>query len=705
MDVPTVPSLGPPAAPERAAAGFGGLRAVAAGLLVTATVAADLAGGWSRRHDGPTMSVFLVLILVETLVSVVVGVLVARRHPSNAVGWLLMLHGAGVAVVLSGGDGSREGGGRLVALVDQLGQGSWPLLYVNLALVAFVFPDGRFPSPQWRRFVWGCLAGYVAFFVAAAFDVSSFRTDYPRLQPQLPQLPTVLVDTLGTVGLAAIATSLVGAVLCARARLRTARGEDRLRMLWFAWAALGVPGGLAACWLDYWLTGGNGTITVAGVTVTGSVLPLAIGVAILRQRLFDIELVLSRTLVYGTLTALVVTTYAAIVWLLGSLAGDRGLAGLVAVGVVAVVIQPTYSRLRRRVERWVYGDRSDPSAALRRLSDRLEDTLDAEQVVASVTESVAEALRVEHVLVDLDPDSGGAGGAPLAGASEPDRAVSVPLTYQGRRLGRLLVQVPSGRTFSEADRRLLDDLARHAAVAINAVHLTLDLQRSRARLVSAQEEERRRLRRDLHDGLGPALAAIVLKLNAADAMAEGAERVRVMGEIRAETKGAITEIRRLVDDLRPPALDEVGLVAALRQRASSMTPDHGGGSGPRFDVDGPDSLALPAAVEVAAYRIATEAMTNVVRHSGATRCSVTITVNGALEVVVVDNGSGAWNLAREGVGWTSMRERAGELGGSCTIAARTEGGTLVRAVLPLRSPDRSRVAVPQQVSDERRMRP
>jgi signal transduction histidine kinase len=232
-------------------------------------------------------------------------------------------------------------------------------------------------------------------------------------------------------------------------------------------------------------------------------------------------------------------------------------------------------------------------------------------------------------------------------------------------------------------------------VAVNAVHLTLDLQRSRARLVTAREEERRRLRRELHDGLGPSLAAIVLKLNAVDSMVgdHGVDHAArgLLAELRGETKAAIAEVRRLVDDLRPPALDEVGLAAAIQQKAASLSRpdgrDAGGGSPLVIDVEGPARMPpLPAAVEVAAYRIATEALTNVARHSAAGRCSVTLTVNGALEVRVADNGAGPGQATRAGVGWTSMRERAAELGGSCTITRRPEGGTLVRAVLPLPDP-------------------
>jgi signal transduction histidine kinase len=221
-------------------------------------------------------------------------------------------------------------------------------------------------------------------------------------------------------------------------------------------------------------------------------------------------------------------------------------------------------------------------------------------------------------------------------------------------------------------------------VLLGAVRLSLDLQLSRERLVTAREEERRRLRRDLHDGLGPALAAVGLKLGSAAARIHDPDTRALVEEARLETRSAIADIRRLVDDLRPPALDEVGLMGALRQQAQRFSRP-AGADGPALVVtlDGPEAAPpLPAAVEVAALRITTEALTNVVKHARATRAVVTVELDGGLLLSVQDNGCGPVGSGPRGVGWDSMRERAAELGGSCTVAARPEGGTVVRAVLP-----------------------
>ena len=656
---------------------------ILAPLALLGTAAAGAVGFTWWLDEG--MGWFFLLVVVDSMTAAVVGWLVVRRRPGNAVGALLLAHGLVAAVMLMSPDETTPS----APLLDQLAQGMWVVLYVFIALIGYVFPDGHIPSPFWRRYVAACLTGHLLFIVFAALDTGDFRATHPGVTPPIEvsvDVPTWLQVAGLVLSLGSVPALLVGAVVCAARRLKRSEGEERRQLLWFTWASLSIPAGLSLCWVDAWLTGSNGGVpTLLGVLISGTVLPVAIGIALFRSRLFDIELVLSRTVTYGVLSLLVAGTYAGVLVAGRALVGGEDAAGLAAVGVVAVAILPVHARLRRWVERWVYGDRSDPTVALRRLSDRLAATAGPEDVVRTVADTVAEALRVDRVTVEVDRAGEPAGaGDPTDGASAeppagPGRVV-VPLLHQEERLGRLVVDVPPGRPFTPADAALLDDLARHAAVVVKAVYLDLDLSASRARLVTAREEERRRLRRDLHDGLGPALAAIVLKL---DAVGRTAPEARgLVAELRTEARSAIEDIRRLVDDLRPPALDEVGLVAAVRQRADSLT--RSGDESLVVEVAGPSSPPeLAAAVEVAAYRIATEAVTNVVRHAGASRCLVTVSVNGALEVTVADNGSRPWDAGRVGVGWSSMRDRAAELGGTCEISRRAEGGTLVRAVLPL----------------------
>ena len=281
----------------------------------------------------------------------------------------------------------------------------------------------------------------------------------------------------------------------------------------------------------------------------------------------------------------------------------------------------------------------------------------------------------------------------------------LPLTYQSERVGELLIAPRGpGESFTPAEQRLLRDIAQQAGVAAHAVRLTGDLQRSRERLVTAREEERRRLRRDLHDGLGPALAIHSLKIGAARSLlaqtlapiAEPppsrpsvASADVLLAELEQDIASTLADIRRLVYDLRPPTLDELGLAAAIRESAARYALAAAPNLEPlRITVDAPEHLPpLPAAVEVAAFRITQEALTNVLRHARARTCRICLSVADDLVLEIVDDGLGlsaAANGHGGGVGLASMRERAGELGGACLIETPPAGGTRVFAHLPLR---------------------
>jgi len=268
----------------------------------------------------------------------------------------------------------------------------------------------------------------------------------------------------------------------------------------------------------------------------------------------------------------------------------------------------------------------------------------------------------------------------------PHQLLRLPLIYQAETVGHLLLgsRTPD-EPFTSGDRRLLDDLARQVGVAVHATRLTGDLQRSRERLVTAREEERRRLRRDLHDGLGPTLAAQTLKVGSARALyqRDAVAADALLGELESDLQLALTDIRRLVYDLRPPALDELGLVGAIREHASRYGVGTKETQGLCIGIEAPEPLPpLPAAVEVAAYRIVQEALTNVVRHAHAHTGWVRVDVDGSLRLEITDDGIGLPSPRHIGVGLVSMRERAEELGGSCIVERQVAGGTRVLARFP-----------------------
>jgi signal transduction histidine kinase len=361
------------------------------------------------------------------------------------------------------------------------------------------------------------------------------------------------------------------------------------------------------------------------------------------------------------------------------------LLSLLATGLIAVLFQPIHHRLQRAVNRLAFGDRDDPYKVLSQLGRQLRETAVPEETLPAITATLCQALKLPYAAVALNTAEGerymaASTGRPAAKSEE------WPLYYQGEAVGWLIVSPRSPEEyFTERERLLLADIANQAGAAAYATRMTTALQRSRERLVLAREEERRRIRRDLHDGLGPTLASQTFKLDAALELVEADPQAAAMmlQSLKSQNQSLIADIRQLVHALRPPSLDELGLLAAVRVHLNQMAL---GSNGPAVTVTAvPNSLpALPAAVEVAAYRIALEGITNVTRHARAQRCELRLEITPAgLLVQISDDGAGLSPDTQPGVGLASMRERAEELGGTFQVTGRAGGGTVVTAVLPL----------------------
>jgi len=418
-------------------------------------------------------------------------------------------------------------------------------------------------------------------------------------------------------------------------------------------------------------------------------MPIAIGIAVLRYKLYEIDILLNRAVLYGTLTAGMAGVYLAVVVIAQSFRSVFGLKGsglpvqVIATVLAASALWPLHDRVQRRVDRLFYGDRGVPYEALARLGRRVEEAADTETALHSVVKTIADSLRLPYAALELRL---GDGWSPAAAYGEaPAQVIAFALTFQRETVGRLLVGTRSrGEQLGPDDERLLADLARQAGPAAHAVALRRALDVSRAGLVTAREEERRRLRRDLHDGLGPTLAGLTLGLDTAKARsASQPDLQELLGKLKAETQRAVADVRRIVYGLRPPALDEFGLVGSLREEvgrlqyeAPSLTIS--------LDAQAEDLADLPAAVEVACYRIVTEALTNVTRHAHATHCSVRLQLNHGLDVNICDDGVGLPEGWRAGVGIASMRERVTELDGDLVIEPSLPHGTRINAHLPAR---------------------
>ena len=513
-------------------------------------------------------------------------------------------------------------------------------------------------------------AGYVFWLLVPA---RTLTPEAARVQALITVVPPALVVALPVV------VALLG--------WRHLRSDDRSTTLATRLALIGVLGGLAARVLlgdlPERLTGDPLLPwEVLVLLITPAVLGCLV-VAVDGNRLEEVEPTVRRALVQALAAGLVATSFVAVAAAVGR-ASDIGFRSLLAGGVLALLVLPLAVALQRFLRRAVYGDRVFPQRVVSDLR-QLDASSAPEQALTETLGVLARRLRLSHAEIDVHPADG---SEPLrASIGEPGgQPVAIELVAGGTRLGRMTMEVAANRDpFGPGDRRLLVDVGEQVGALVQAVLANRALQRSRQHLVSAREEERRRLRRDLHDGLGPSLASLAMRLEAIpDLIARDPSGAAALAESLSEqARGGIAEVRRLVDGLRPPALDQLGLVSALRQRAEEQRVPGATGQMTWSVQADEDVEPLPAAVEVAAYRITLEAVTNALRHSGAATCTVTLRrEDDTLLLRVRDTGRGLAEDPRRGVGLTSMRERAEELGGTCTVT-QDGGGTTVEARLPI----------------------
>jgi two-component system, NarL family, sensor kinase len=462
-------------------------------------------------------------------------------------------------------------------------------------------------------------------------------------------------------------------------------GATRQQIRWVVWAAIFSGGvGLLFYILPSALGGASINPNLAGIVVLP--FPLAIAIAILRHNLFEIDRLINRTLVYGALTIAAGGIYLLVVGTFGLFFQAQGnwVISLIATGVVAALFQPMREQINRWVNRRMYGDRDEPFEVLARLGQRLETTISPDAVLPTLVETIAQALKLPYVGLHLDDSDTKA----IACYGRPTTSLnSYPLLNQGEMVGQMVIARRSDdEDFNENEERLLSSIARQAGAAVHAVLLTADLKHSHQRLVTAQEEERRRLRRDLHDGLGPTLAAHLLKIGLArSSLHRDANKTDLyLEQLEEETENILIEVRRLVYDLRPPTLDQLGLVGAIKACADGYNHSAENAHGMQVQVRAPvKTPPLPAAVEVAAYRIVQEALTNAFRHAEAACCSIDIRFDDELYLKISDNGRGLPEQTRAGVGLNSMRERAIELGGNFKVRSSESGGTELLVNMPI----------------------
>lgn len=606
---------------------------------------------------------------VVLVVPATVGVALVARLPGNPIGWLLLASAAATAVAgaVSRWSDSHPAApaANWAAWVDAV---LWALGPPLLPLIALLFPDGR---PDGRAGRWGvraAVSGIVLVALASAFLPGPLAGFSSRPGPDNPiGVPTLArwVPIVAACMVVLLVSAAALAIFTLARRWRRGHGTERL-----AFAAVGAPlvVALALYLIALVAGGGSDAVAVAATLVVAIGVPAGLWVAVARYRLYDLDLAIARTVAYGTAAVGLAVVFAATSALVGLVAGGESrIAVAVAAAATALAFAGIRSRLVGFVERSVLGPAGDPQRAAALVGRRLAMAQDPDVLPELAAEAVEDVLRLRHVSVVPR-------GQTRPGAGQ----VACPLSYHGVELGTLAVPAP----VTAAERRALTTVAEPVAAAMHAAALTDAVRRSRAELVAAVEEERRRLRRELHDGLGPRLATLAMGIDAANNRVAGTtaqpDVAAVLARLRAQTDEMLNSIRHIVSELRPPALDQHGLTEALRLHATEVAEP----GGLTVEVVSGDLGPLTAAVEVAAYRIAAEAILNAARHSGGQRCRLALARDNGLRLTVTDDGRGIPDRCPTGVGTHSMRERAAALGGWVAIRPAANGGTEVRAWLP-----------------------
>ncbi len=646
----------------------------------------------------------------------VIGWLIALRKPSNPIGWICLAGGAvGGLASLSGEIGSlldaaHIAAGRWVLLLSASTGQVAPSLGGVIVIALLLFPDGHLPSPRWRWVVGGVVAASTAGFVLNLFDptpgnIGESTHDVSALAIKGSE---GTMATLGT--LTSVATLVLGltVVLSIFLRLRGADADRRHQVKWVAFASV-LPVVVITGLTLLPLPAGGGPVLnaiAAGLTALAILaVPIAIGIAVLKYRLYDIDVIISRTLVYGALAAFITAVYIGIAVGIGTLVGSGGQPNLwlsiVATIIVAVGFQPVRERLKKIANRLVYGKRATPYEVLSEFSGQVAETYDADEVLPRMARVLQEGTGAESATVWLrggaqlrpaatSPDSR-SGSEPVLMSDGtlpelPGATMSARVEHQGTVLGALSIVKRKGESLTPTEAKLIEDLANQAGLVLRNVGLTAelrqrldDLRTSRQRLVRAQDEERRRLERNLHDGAQQHLVAIKVKLGLAQMLlAKSPERAKAtIAQLKGDADEALETLRDLARGIYPPLLADKGLVVALESQARKATVPV------TVRADGVGRYAQD--VEATVYFCALEALQNVQKYASEARVVVRLGAeDGRLRFDITDDGVGFdVGTTMRGAGLTNMIDRVEALGGTVEVVSRHGAGTRVSGDLPV----------------------
>ncbi|MFN2463534.1 MAG: histidine kinase [Candidatus Dormibacteria bacterium] len=703
----------------RQAVGFAGLVLLVAILLLSAAIVTLIVlDGPAGSSEAPRA---LAAVVSGTALGVV-GALLLRHVTHNPIGWFFSSAGVGLTLTEAGAMfGLHVSSVGYTSTAGRLGFSIYWTAYVSLGLlltfVILLFPNGRLVSRRWRPvalFIGLALGGCLAAIAVSSFPTAPHLhvdrwTGVPASETRGGELTEILSGRFFPLLFLSAGIS-VGSMV---SRARRSDGLHRQQIKWFAVAGtLVVFAGFAPHIFFTEIAGGSYgplsvTITNATFFLSLSAIPLATGFAILRYRLYDIDIVISRTLVYGALAAFITAVYVFIVVGIGGLVGSGGkpnpVLSIIATAVVAVAFQPVRERLQRVANRLVYGKRATPYEVLSVFSQRVAGSLGADDLLVRMARVLGEGTGAQQATVWV---RGGAGLRPSAGWPQPpgegpgpvlpmvgqdlpplpEADVAVPVRHQGDLLGALSIRKRQGESLTPIEEKLLGDLAQQAGLVLRNVGLTADLQArlvdlrgSRQRLVAAQDQERRRLERNLHDGAQQNLVALKVKLGLAETVAgKGPERTSLLvGELKKDADEALETLRDLARGIYPPLLADQGLVAALSAQArKAVVP---------VEVIATDVGRYPQDIESAVYFSCLEALQNIQKYARAG--SATITLTGTAESLlfeVADDGVGFDSaVVARGSGLQNIEDRLDAIGGSLAVDSRPGGGTRVGGQLPV----------------------
>jgi signal transduction histidine kinase len=685
-------------------------------VIFGSTILLIAAGVWLSILD--TGSPGVELLVVSFFLFPLVGFVLAIRRPDNAVSWLMQ--GIGAALGLSAFMGSYAayalhggaGGKDLGAIVEALGQPMWiPVVAIPVTFLLLLFPEGHLPSPRWRWFARVIGVSMTITFLAILLEPGRFEDSaFPNLQNPLGievlrpvlsvALVTIVVLPIGVIG------SLVSLVL----RFRRSTGIERLQLRWLVTAA-GTVAILYALALilsfnSAWGTGATpGWLQILQAIAVASfgLIPVAIGVSVLRYHLFDIDVVINRALLFGAMAIFISGVYVAIVVGVGALVGSQAspVLSAAAAAIVALVFQPARRRAQRFADRLVYGQRATPYEVLSEFSERLGNAYANDELLPRMARALAEgtgASRVDvwvHIGDQLRAEAvwpqEAERPAPLVASANAEgtrssTSILEPVRHQGKLLGALSVTKKPGDPITLNEEKLVRDLAAQAGLVMRNVALTEqlmgnieELRASRQRLVTAQDEGRRRIERNLHDGAQQQIVALTVKLRLLGQLVDrDAEKAKSMAaDLQSDANDALEQLRDLARGIYPPLLADQGLIAALEAQARKASVP--------TEVRSDGIARYPQDIEAAVYFCVLEALNNVAKYSGATRAEVSFSqTDGELRFAVIDNGTGFDTAATSyGTGLLGMADRLDAIGGALHVVSGREG-TTVEGRIPAR---------------------